>query len=86
MSDPRIIPQAVAQEVDLWIDKQIEDAINFVNSEPLDESGAWSLHALAARIYAAGFSDGERVTDQRLSAEHRRAKARAKLSGDGSSE
>ncbi|AJW38551.1 hypothetical protein NY08_519 [Rhodococcus sp. B7740] len=32
----------------------------------------WSLHALAARIYARGFEDGERAESERSNAQRRR--------------
>jgi hypothetical protein len=39
----------------------LADARNYENRSPLDDSGVWDLHRLAAQIYALGFDDGEIV-------------------------
>lgn len=51
-------PQQVAQMVEDYVQTSLSNAQQFSNSTPLDESGAYSLHRLAAAIYAAGWRDG----------------------------
>jgi len=41
------------------------DDRKYTNRTPLDESGVWSLHQLAAEIYAAGFDEGSRTAERR---------------------
>lgn len=60
-----ILPAKLGFEVEQYINSELSDAVKFDNREPLDESGAYSLHALAARIYAAGWEDGERAQAER---------------------
>lgn len=88
MSDPRIEPQDIIQMVESYVGKELNDAEKFVNREPFDNSGVWSLHALAARIYARGFEDGEQAESERGNAQRRRerearitAEKRVPLSG-----
>lgn len=78
-TESQILPVNLVQEVDSYVDKALEDAIKYSNSAPLDESGVYSLHLLAARIYAAGFADGQRAMHERDRAEQRRAGARERL-------
>jgi hypothetical protein len=54
-------PQPVAQEVDHYLYGEFSDAEKHSNRDLLDESGIWSLHRLAAHIYAMGFRDGHMV-------------------------
>lgn len=63
--ESRIAPLDVIAQVDHWISAQIDSARRYENSELLDESGAWSLHALAAQIYARGWRDGEMAESNR---------------------
>lgn len=69
---PRLLPIDLTQAVDRYVDKERDDAKKYDNREPLDYSGVWSLHALAAEIYAAGFSAGEQVEAERSRAAIRR--------------
>lgn len=62
---PRIEPTDVILKVEQYVDKEIHDAGEYSNRELLDQSGVWSLHALAAEIYALGFDDGERAEGER---------------------
>lgn len=61
----RIETAEVAQAVEMYVDSELADAVKFTNRTPLDESGIWSLHALAAEIYAAGWADAEHVVTAR---------------------
>ncbi len=68
-----IEPIEVVNLVEEYVHKELHDADRYVNSEPLDESGIWSLHQLAGRIYAAGFDAGRRSTEERERQVARRA-------------
>jgi hypothetical protein len=61
----RIVTPAVTQAVEQYVSKELHDAKAFSNREPLDDSGVWSLHALAGRIYALAWEDAERVVEER---------------------
>jgi len=75
VKDDFVLPADLVLEVEMWADKQIEDSINFVNREPLDESGIFTLHRLAASIYARGWGDGARAEGERLRGVGRRERA-----------
>lgn len=70
---PRIEPPQVVQAVESYVSKALHDARAFSNSTPLDESGIWSLHTLAAEIYALGWRDGEDAEARRHDGERVRA-------------
>lgn len=55
MADRAVEPFAVAQMVETYVDSELRDAAKYTNREPLDDSGVYGLHDLAARIYALGF-------------------------------
>ncbi|WP_255139144.1 hypothetical protein [Rhodococcus sp. 15-2388-1-1a] len=85
MSDARIEPQDVIQMVESYVSKQLHDAEKYTNSEPLDQSGVWSLHALAATIYARGFEDGERAESERNNGQRRREREAEIAAADAAS-
>jgi hypothetical protein len=58
-----IEPLTVAEAVENYVESELHDEAKYENRKPLDESGVWSLHALAARIYAQGWADGRRAAD-----------------------
>lgn len=70
------VPQHVVQAVEEYVDSELSDAEKYDNSTPLDESGIWSLHRLAARVYAIGFDAGERIEAERSRARAQRRRAR----------
>lgn len=70
---PRIVSGAVAQLVEEYVSSELSDKAKYDNRTPLDESGIWSLHTLAATIYALAFNDGARVEATRNHAERMRA-------------
>lgn len=72
MSDILVEPFEVARLVDQYADDQHLAASKYTNSEPLDESGIYTLHNVAARIYALGFKEGQQVQNWRDSAERSR--------------
>lgn len=51
-------PAEVAQMVEQYVDKAHSDAAKYDNSTPLDSGGVYSLHMLAADIYAMGWAAG----------------------------
>ena len=51
-------PMVVVDLVEQYLSKELHDAEKYDNRELLDESGIYSLHALAAEIYSRGFQDG----------------------------
>lgn len=70
-------PPKVAMEVEEYVRSELNDHERFSNREPLDDSGVYSLHILAARIYAMGQEDGERVAGERHRGERARERDRA---------
>jgi hypothetical protein len=58
-------PLVIAEMVESFVDSEHEDDRKYENRTPLDESGVWTLHQLAGRIYAAGFDEGSRTTEVR---------------------
>lgn len=59
--------------VERYVDREVADA-KYDNRQPLDDSGVYSLHFLAAEIFAAGVKQGEYVAHIRARGEVRRAK------------
>lgn len=55
----------VAQRVEEYVDSELGDSEKYSNRSPLDELGIWSLHVLAAEIFALGWREGERVASER---------------------
>lgn len=75
MSDQaRILPQQLIFEVEQYVHGELSDAQKYENRVPFDQSGVWSLHKLAASIYAAGWSDGEQAEAERQRGERARVK------------
>lgn len=58
MTDLQPVPLRIAQVVNQHIRAERDNIERFDNRGHLDESGVWSLHALARAIYAAGWTDG----------------------------
>lgn len=73
----RIEPPEVVAEVEAFVSKTLHDAEAFDNSEPLDESNIWSLHAMAADIYAMGWKAGEAAAAEKAHRANRRERDRA---------
>lgn len=72
MGEPRILPSDMILEVEQYVTKELSDAAKYDNRTPLDDSGVWSLHQLAAQIYARGWADGEFAEAERGRGERRR--------------
>lgn len=66
MADAIPVPLEVVHAVDEYVDSEQSDCDRFDNRALLDESGIWSLHRLAARMYAMGFDAGSRVGEERI--------------------
>jgi len=58
-------PKAIAALVESFINDEHDDARKYTNRTLLDSSSAWTLHQLAADIYAAGFEEGLRTSEAR---------------------
>lgn len=68
MTTPQIEPREVVELVDSYVDSALNANAKFTNSQPLDESGVYDLHRLAAHIYALGYSAGEQTEAARARA------------------
>jgi len=69
-------PEEIVNLVETFVNDEHEDDLKYENRTPLDESGVWSLHQLAAEIYAAGFHAGTRTAEARdRGMRHRKADA-----------
>lgn len=68
-------PLAVAQDVESYVDGEHRDAAKYSNRELLDDSGVYSLHELAARIYQRGFNDGRAVEGWKRNEQRNRIRA-----------
>ena len=58
-------PKVIADLVESFISSEHEDARKYSNRTLLDSSSAWTLHQLAAEIYAVGFDEGLRTSEAR---------------------
>ena len=67
-----IEPMNVVEMIDSYVRKALHDSDAYDNVELLDESGVWSLHRVAAEIYALGFRDGEDAESRRRDHAERR--------------
>jgi hypothetical protein len=65
MAEYSIEPREVAEAVERYVDAELADARKYDNRTPLDDSGVWSLHRLAASVFALGFEAGEQVAEVR---------------------
>lgn len=63
-----IEPAAVVQAVDRYVRNELHDARHYDNRSPLDESGVYSLHLLAAEIYALAWDEATRAAEFRVNA------------------
>lgn len=71
-----IRPYEVVSAVDRYVDKAIKDAVKYENSALLDESGVYSLHLLAAEIFAMGYDQGYRTASAQQRGEVQRRRDR----------
>ena len=67
-------PREVVAKVESYVHRELHDAQTYENREPLDESGIFSLHLMAADIYALGIRDGELTERMRNDAERQRGR------------
>lgn len=58
-------PKRIVELVEGFVNDEHDDDRKYTNRTPLDESGVWTLHQLAAEIYALGFQDGVRAEEAR---------------------
>lgn len=62
-----VVPCGLAELVERYVDKALANAREYENSSPLDESGVFELHRLAAKIYTAGFGGDIYANERRRS-------------------
>lgn len=74
-------PSNIPQMVDQYVLDELEQEQKYSNRSPLDESGIFSLHQLAARIYQCGYEDGARSEATKFCAERKREKLRNEKRG-----
>lgn len=80
MSEHRIEPQEVIDLVEDYVMSELSNAEKYSNRKPLDESGIFDLHRLAAEIYAAGWKAGDfaaATREARVQARERDARRQA---------
>lgn len=68
MTEQRVEPAEVIDLVEDYVRRALNSAEQYSNSQPLDESGVYDLHRLAARVYAMGWAAGETAQQRRDSA------------------
>jgi hypothetical protein len=74
-----IEPREVAEAVERYVERELADARQYDNRTPLDDCGVWSLHRLAATIFALGFEAGEQVAEVRARGQQHRERDEAAL-------
>jgi hypothetical protein len=72
MSESIVEPREVAEAVERYADRELADARKYDNRQPLDDSGVWDLHRLAAKVFALGFEAGEHVAEVRARGQRER--------------
>lgn len=60
-----IEPAEIVQLVERYVGKELRDAEQYDNRTPLDSSGVYSLHLLAAEIYAVAWDHATRAAETR---------------------
>ena len=65
MSESIIEPREVAEAVERYVAEELANVAKYENRKPLDDSAVWSLHRLAANLFALGFEAGEQVAEVR---------------------
>jgi hypothetical protein len=75
MAEYSIEPREVAEAVERYVERELADAAKYENRTPLDDSGVWSLHRLAASVFALGFESGEQVAEVRARGQRDRERA-----------
>lgn len=71
MRDSIVTPEVVAL-VDEHVRSEVDQARKYDNREPLDESGIFALHLLAAQVFAKGYELGQSTAEARHHGEHMR--------------
>ena len=62
-------------DIETWVTGRFDRAAKYDNAELLDEDGVYTLHQLAAHIYALGFADGVGVQQTRETGDRMRQRA-----------
>lgn len=71
MRDSIVTPDVV-QQVDEYIRSETVQVQKYDNRAPFDESGIFSLHLLAAQIFAKGYELGQSTAEERHRGEYQR--------------
>ena len=82
MGERPVEPFAITQLVDMFVDEELRDAAKYSNRSPLDDSGVYALHDLAARIYAIGFNEGCASEGWRQNSRRQRARDAARAEAE----
>lgn len=80
MSDRAIEPYTVTQAVEQFVDECYREAGQYENVSLLDEGQVYSLHLVAARVYAEGFQAGRAAECERLNRLKERQRRRREAS------
>lgn len=73
---PRVEPSDVVEAVEQWITHALNASAKYSNHELLGADDAFTLHRLAAEVYAIGWEHGERAEARRQSAQRYRDRDR----------
>lgn len=68
-----IEPRLVVSRVEEYVDAELAQVEKYDHRRPLDESGIYGLHQLAAEIYALGYAEGAGAGADRAQAQRYRA-------------
>ena len=68
-----VVTPDVVRLVDGYVDSELSQARKSTNRTPLDESGIFSLHLLAAQVFAKGYELGQSTAEERHHGERMRA-------------
>ena len=66
MTELSPVPAHVIQEVNEYLRSERSAVEQYSNRELLDDSGRWSLHALARTIYAHGWTEGHLAATEEM--------------------
>ena len=85
MSEVSIEPLEVVRDVEMWVERELQDLRKYQNREPMDEGAIYGIHRLAADAYARGYKDGRNAEIARWDGERRRMRD-AQKNGEQSGE
>lgn len=74
-ADHYVLPAQAVQDVEMWVDGCLDRSAKYDNAELLDENDVFTLHRLAAALYARGWQDGAMAERERNNGTRRRARS-----------